>query len=174
MCETDPDLPGVDLDYTNNCVYGASPGIFDDQPGGVRAERSPLGPIPLIKPPYANLVAIDLHRGEIAWKVPFGEGSPLIRHHPLLRGVELPARLGTPGQNGPIATAGGIVFIGGGERYLYAFDAATGREVARVSTAFRTSGNPMTYITGEGRQFVAIATGAGPDASLVAFALPEG
>ena len=72
-----------------------------------------------------------------------------------------------------MATAGGIVFIGGGERYLYAFDAATGREVTRVPTEFRTSGNPMTYITRAGRQFVVIATGAGPDASLVAFALPE-
>ena len=80
----------------------------------------------------------------------------------------------TPGTNGPMATAGGIVFVGGGERYLYAFDAATGREVTRVSTEFRTSGNPMTYVTREGRQFVVIATGAGPDASLVAFALPEG
>ena len=173
VCETDPDLPGVDVAYTNNCAYGASAGIFNDQPGGVPAARSRLGPIPLIKPPYANLVAIDLNRGEIAWTVPFGEGSPLIRNHPLLRDVELPARLGTPGNNGPMATAGGIVFIGGGERYLYAFDAATGREVTRVATEFRTSGNPMTYITKAGRQFVAIATGAGPDASLVAFALPD-
>ena len=174
VCKTDPDLPDVDVDYTNNCAYGASPGIFNNQPGGVRPARSRLGPIPLIKPPYANLVAIDLNRGEIAWKVPFGEGSPLIRSHPLLRDVELPDRLGTPGTNGPMATAGGVVFIGGGERYLYAFDAATGREVTRVPTEFRTSGNPMTYITREGRQFVVIATGAGPDASLVAFALPEG
>ena len=46
--------------------------------------------------------------------------------------------------------------------------------LSRVATEFRTSGNPMTYITREGRQFVVIATGAGPDASLVAFALPEG
>ena len=174
VCATDPDLPDVDVAYTNNCAWGASGGIFRGLAGEVPAARSRLGAIPMIKPPYANLVAIDLHRGEIAWKVPFGEGSPIIRAHPLLRGVELPARLGTPGNNGPMSTASGLVFIGGGERYLYAFDAATGREIHRAPTEFRTSGNPMTYVTRAGRQFIVIATGAGPDASLVAFALPQG
>ena len=119
-------------------------------------------------------MAIDLNRGEIAWKVPFGEGSRIVRNHPMLRGVDLPERLGTPGNNGPMATATGLVFIGGGDPYLYAFDAATGREISRAPTEFRTSGNPMTYVSGSGRQFIVIATGAGPDASLVAFALPEG
>jgi quinoprotein glucose dehydrogenase len=172
VCATHPDLPDVDVDYTNNCGWGASGTIFRGLPGEVEAKRSRLGPIPLIKPPYSNLIGIDLNKGEIAWKVPFGEGSALIRSHPLLRGVELPERLGTPGSNGPMATATGLVFIGGGERYLYAFDAATGREISRVATEFRTSGNPMTYVTRSGKQFIVIATGAGPDASLVAFSLP--
>ncbi len=174
VCATDPDLPDVDVAYTNSCAYGASVGIFNNQPRGVRAARSRLGPIPLIKPSYAKLTAIDLNKGELAWSVPFGEGSPLIRTHPLLNGVELPERLGTPGANGPMVTASGLVFIGGGERYLYAFDVALGHEVARVPTEFRTSGNPMTYVTEEGRQFIMVATGAGPDASLVAFALAGG
>ena len=61
----------------------------------------------------------------------------------------------------------------GGDPYLYAFDKATGAEVWRVATPHRTSGSPMTYRTVSGRQFIVIATGAGPDAALVAFALPE-
>ena len=72
-----------------------------DGPGAAQTPERRLGPIPLIKPPYAHLVAIDLNAGEIAWKVPFGEGSREIRAHPLLRGVVLPERLGTRGNAGP-------------------------------------------------------------------------
>ena len=173
VCRTDPDLPDVDVAYTNNCPRGAAAGIFRGQPGAAAVARSRLGPIPLTKPPYARLVAIDLEAGAIAWRVPFGEGSALVRRHPLLRDADLPDRLGTPGANGLMVTGGGLVFIGGGDPYLYAFDAATGREVSRVATEFRTSGNPMTYRARSGRQFILMATGAGPDAALVAFALPD-
>ncbi len=173
VCAIDPDVPDVDVPYTNNCPRGGSAGIFQYVDGYVPTERSRLGPIPLVKPPYAKLVAIDLNAGEIAWSVPFGEGSQILRSHPLLRGVDLPERLGTPGANGPMVTAGGLVFLGGGDPYLYAFDAATGDEVHRVPTEFRTSGNPMSYRTADGRQLIVIATGAGPDARLVAFGLPE-
>ena len=141
-------------------------------PGYAPAERSALGPIPLIKPPYARLVAINLNQGEIAWSVPFGEGSAALRNHPLLRDADLPDRLGTGGNSGPLVTGGGLVFLGGGDPYLYAFDAATGREVSRLATEFRTSGNPMTYRSRAGRQFILIATGGGADASLLAFVLP--
>ena len=122
---------------------------------------------------YAHLAAIDLNAGEIAWKAPFGEGSDEIRTHPLLRGVELPERLGTQGNSGPLVTGGGLVFLGGGAPYLYAFDKATGAEVWRGAAAFSTYGNPMTYRTRSGRQFIVIATGKGSNAALVAFALPE-
>jgi quinoprotein glucose dehydrogenase len=172
VCAMDPNVPDVDVPYTNNCARGASPGIFRGLEGYVPIERSRLGPIPLIKPPYARLVAIDLNAGDIAWSVPFGEGSQVMRNHPLLRDADLPDRLGTRGANGPMVTAGGLVFLGGGDPYLYAFDAETGRELYRVPTANRTSGNPMSYRSRAGKQFILIATGAGPDASLVAFGLP--
>ena len=174
VCATDPNLPDVDVEYTNNCPRGAAATVFRGLDGYARGTTNPLGPIPLIKPPYAKLVAIDLNAGDIAWSVPFGEGSRVMRSHPLLRGVNLPERLGTPGAMGPMVTAGGLVFLGGGDPYLYAFDAATGEELTRHATEFRTSGNPMTYRSRSGRQFILIATGAGPDARLVAFALPEG
>ena len=172
LCANAGNDPEVDVEYSNNCPYGASLLMFRevDGPGAAETPQSRLGPIPLIKPPYAHLVAIDLDAGEIAWKVPFGEGSEEIRKHPLLRGVELPERLGTRGNSGPMVTKGGLVFLGGGAPYLYVFDKATGAEVWRGATPFRTNGNPMTYQARSGRQFVVIATGAGPDAALVAFA----
>jgi quinoprotein glucose dehydrogenase len=171
VCRNDGADPDVDVDYTNNCPHGAAAGMFRNRPGATAPARSRLGPIPLIKPPYAYLVAIDLNQGDIAWRAPFGEGSRVLRSHPLLRGVTLPERLGTRGNNGLMVTKGGLVFIGGGDPYLYAFDKATGQELWRAPTTFRTSGNPMSYKARSGRQFVVIATGAGPDASLVAFAL---
>ena len=172
VCANAGDDPEVDVAYSNNCPYGATLVMFreDGGPGAAQTPESKLGPIPLIKPPYAHLVAIDLNAGEIAWKVPFGEGSRTIREHSLLRGAELPDRLGTRGNSGPMVTKGGLVFLGGGAPYLYAFDKATGAEVWRGATPFRASANPMTYRTRSGRQFIVIATGGGEDAALVAFA----
>ena len=195
VCKNDASDPYVDMEYGNFC---GSTGLFqlprsgatpapaaptrqtresDGEPGrGGGSERpsvgsNPLGPIPLTKPPYAHVVAIDLNKGDIAWRVPFGEGSSALRNHRLLKGVTLPARLGTPGNNAGVVTKGGLYFIGGGDPYLYAFDKTTGRELWRGATAFRTSGNAMTYKARNGRQYVVIATGAGPDATLVGFAL---
>jgi quinoprotein glucose dehydrogenase len=175
ICENTGDDPRVDTAYSNNCPYGATTVMFAEAggPGVVEAPASELGPIPLTKPPWAHLVAIDLNAGEIAWKVPFGEGRDDIRSHPLLHGVALPERLGTVGNAGPLATKGGLVFLGGGEPYLYAFDSVTGSELWRGATPFATYANPMTYQTASGRQLVVIATGRGADAALVAFALPR-
>ena len=159
VCRNDGSDARIDAAFHNYCADFLKP------------PETPLGPIPVTKPPYASLVAIDLNKGEIAWRVPFGEGLPAVRTHPLLKGVTLPARLGTPGNAGSIVTKGGLVFVGSGEPYLYAFDKATGREISRVATPFPVSATPMTYKTRSGRQFVVVATGAGADASLVSFAL---
>jgi len=187
LCKNDLQDPYVTWEYSNYCgQYGlftsrapqgpaappqAVPPAQGRAPDSVNYSGAGLGGIPLTKPPYASLVAVDLNKGEIAWKVPFGEGSPAIRQHPLLKGVTLPERLGTTGNMGPIVTAGGLVFIGGGDPYLYAFDKATGREIARVPTPQRTTANPMTYRTRAGRQFVVIASGTGTDGTLAAFTL---
>lgn len=175
VCVNAGNDPEVDVEYSNNCPYGASLLMFHeaDGPGAAETPESKLGPIPLIKPPYAHLVAIDLNAGEIVWKVPFGEGSQALREHPLLLGVALPERLGTRGNSGPMVTKGGLVFVGGGAPYLYAFDKATGAEVWRGATPYSTNANPMTYRTRSGQQFVVIATGREADAALVAFAQPR-
>ena len=188
VCRNDRQDPLVDVDYGNYCGQAGlfssrgpiaagpaggpvPPADADRVPDTVGYSAPPLAGIPLTKPPYAHLVAVDLNKGEIAWKVPFGVGSLGIREHPLLKGVSLPERLGTVGQPGLIVTRGGLVFIGGGDPFLYAFDKTSGRELLQVPTPFRTSANPMTYRTRSGRQFVVIGTGSGPDATLAAFAL---
>ena len=104
--------------------------------------------------------------------MPLGEGSQTVRNHPLLEGVTLPERLGSPGNlGGAMTTQSGLVFVGGGDGYLYAFDVRTGRELWRGKVPYLVSANPMTYRTKAGRQFVVMATGAGDQNALVAFAL---
>jgi len=132
----------------------------------------PPQPLPLLKPPYGHLVAIDLNKGSIAWRVPFGD-SPQLRTHPALKGVSLPESLGTPGAPGVLVTRGGLVFAGGTDLAFHAFDARTGRELWRQPLSRRATGTPMTYRTRAGRQFVVIATSSGPDASLLAFAVAK-
>jgi quinoprotein glucose dehydrogenase len=131
-----------------------------------------MGGLPIHKPPYAHLTAIDLTKGDIKWRVPFGKGSNFIRNHKALAGARVPARLGTPGPPGAIVTRGGLVFIGGGDDALYAFDKDTGEEIWSGGLPRRTSGTPMTYRARSGRQFVLVTTGGGTDAALVAYALP--
>jgi glucose dehydrogenase len=70
-----------------------------------------------------------------------------------------------------MVTKSGLVFIGGGDGYLYAFDKKTGKEVWRGKVPFDTAAVPMTYRTRSGRQFIVIATGTGAQNALVAFAL---
>ncbi len=150
--------PLIKVDYSN--VFAR---------GGEAVSLS--GGLPIVSPPYVLLTAIDLNKGEIAWQVPLGEGSPAIRNHPLLKGVTLPDRLGSLGSlGGAMVTKGGLVFIGGGDGYLYAFDKKTGKEVWRGKVPYPNSAVPMTYRTRSGRQFLVIATGSGANNALVAFA----
>ena len=148
----------VDPDYSNVFARGA--------------EEMTLREVPLNSPPYAVLTAINLTTGEIAWKVPLGEGSPSLRNNPLLKGVTLPDRLGSPNsRGGAMVTKSGLVFIGGGDGYFYAFDKMTGKEIWRGKVPYANNANPMTYRTKSGRQFIVMATGTGADNALVAFAL---
>src|SRR5437867_1235197 len=122
-----------------------------------RGEGTSMSGLPITAPPYAVLTAVDLNKGETAWRVPLGEGSSAIRNHPLLKGVTLPARLGSPNnRGGAMVTKSGLVFIGGGDNYFYAFDTKTGREIWRTRIPYSNTANPMTYRTRSGRQFIVL------------------
>ncbi len=130
--------------------------------------------LPLWKPPYSRMTAIDMNRGARAWMTPLGDGDR-IRNLPMLRDLDLPP-LGGDGRGGPLLTktllisaltAGGT---GSGPR-LVAYDKVTGEMVGSVDLPGGALGTPMTYML-DGRQYIALTVG-GPVPELVAFRLVD-
>ncbi|MGH7501751.1 MAG: PQQ-binding-like beta-propeller repeat protein, partial [Longimicrobiales bacterium] len=159
----------IDAEYSFD--RGLSLGFRDaTPPPGVTLAASPEG-LPLGKPPYGTVTAIDLNSGEHRWQVPVGD-TPRLREHPLLRDLGLPP-LGVSGSPGPLVTAGGLVFLTGGGEDLIALDKSNGLILWQANLGANGYANPMTYATADGRQFVVIASGSGDDAVLKAFALPR-
>ena len=142
------------------------------QGGFYTAPLMPQG-LPLFKPPYSRITAIDLNTGEHAWMRPNGDGD-LYRNHPMLRELDLPP-LGGEGRGGPVLTktllvsaltAGGT---DGGPR-LVARDKTNGEIVGSIDLPAGAIGTPMTY-QHAGTQYIALTIG-GDVPELVAFALP--
>ena len=100
--------------------------------------------IPILKPPYAYLEALDLNSARLLWKRPFGD-NPAVRDHPALAGANLPPQLGAIGNGGLLVTAGGLLFAGSGDRALHAIDKITGEDLWSYSTGeLKCNGSPMT------------------------------
>lgn len=137
--------------------------------------RMPQG-LPVWKPPYSRMTAIDLNTGEHLWMIPTGDGNR-IRDNPLLAGLDLPPLGGDVGLAGPLLTRTLLIYPltrGGTEDgpRLVAYDKATGAELASVDLPGTAIGTPMTYII-DGRQHIAITVGGQRVPELVSFALPN-
>ena len=130
--------------------------------------------LPIVKPPYGRITAIDLKTGGIAWQVANGDTPPAVRDHPLLKGMTLP-RTGSRSRAGLLATRT-LLFAGegwGGQPFFRALDKATGATVWETAVPAVQTGPPMTY-RHEGRQYVVFTVGdqeRGIPARLLAFAL---
>jgi quinoprotein glucose dehydrogenase len=144
--------------------------------------------LPLVKPPWGRITAIDLNKGDIAWQIPHGETPDNVRNHPMLKGVDLPRtgrNGGAGGSSGGIGTLvtktlvisgeGGVFTTPSGQRgaMLRAYNKASGEEVGSVYMPGAQTGSPMTYML-NGRQYLVVAiSGAILPGELVAFTLPS-
>ena len=137
--------------------------------GDLGAQATFHGRLPLTKPPYGHVTAIDLNHGTIAWQQPFGDW-PELRKNAALKDVKLPPLLGIAGPQGGIVTKGGLYFVGGEDMSLHAIDKATGKDLWQGALPARSYGTPLTYRSRAGKQYVVIAAGQGADAAVVAFA----
>lgn len=158
---------------------------------GTRAWTPGPQGLPILKPPYGRITAIDLNKGTQVWMVPNGEGP---RNHPLLKSLNLPW-LGNPGRSAPLVTRT-LLFVGEGDpimaalgsrlrpemnpalvpgaggRKFRAYDKATGNRLWETELPAGTTGAPMTYMF-EGKQYVVVAVGSTDvPAEFVALSLP--
>ncbi len=164
--------------------YVSTGGGDDGSGGGALSVRG----IPLVKPPWGRITAIDLNKGEIAWQVAHGETPDTIKNHPALKGVTIP-RTGRPGgaggSSGGIGTLttktlvisgeGGAFTTPSGQRgaMLRAYDEATGKNVGEVYMPGAQTGSPMTYML-NGRQYIIVGvSGAIMQGELIAYRLPS-
>ncbi len=139
--------------------------------------------LPLVKPPYGILAAIDLSRGEVKWQVPHGDTPDAVRNHPKLKGLDIP-KTGQPGTSGVgLVVTKTLVIMGDPQvtappgrprgAMLRAYDKATGQEVGAVWMPAPQSGSPMTYLV-DGRQYIVVAVSGGNySGEYLAFRLPE-
>jgi quinoprotein glucose dehydrogenase len=122
--------------------------------------------LPLIKPPYGRITALDLNKGELVWQIAHGETPDNVKNHPALKGVNIP-RTGRPGRIGVLTTKTLVIAGEGGfattekgrGAMLRAYDKATGKEVGAVFMPAPQSGSPMTYML-NGVQYVSVAVSA--------------
>jgi len=131
--------------------------------------------LPCSAPPWGLLTAVDMNDGKIHWQVPLGSLQAFGGAH----AQAIPA--GAISLGGPIATAGGLVFIAGTpDAFLRAFDVETGKELWKSQLPAAANATPMTYrLSSNGKQYLVIAAGGHPKITeeklgdaLVAFALP--
>ena len=137
--------------------------------------------LPLVKPPYGRITAIDMNKGEIVWQIAHGETPDNIRNNPALKGLTIP-RTGRQGRIGTLVTKtlviageGGFFTTPSGTRgaMLRAYDKATGKEVGSVFMPAPQTGSPMTYML-NGKQYIVVAISGGSySGELVAFRLPS-
>jgi quinoprotein glucose dehydrogenase len=164
---------------TDTALYGLTrpkPGESDIEMIGTGSVAPTVEGLPIVKPPWGRITAIDLNRGEIAWQIANGDTPPSVKNHPLLKGVTLP-RTGSPSRAGILVTKT-LLFAGEGyegQPKFRAYDKKTGAIVWESDIPESQTGLPMTYMH-RGKQYVVFAVhgeqATRTAARLVAFALP--
>lgn len=148
--------------------------------GGTFARLNVDG-LPLIKPPYGTISAVDLNQGKILWQIAHGETPDFIRNYPAFKGMDIP-RTGQQTYNIGTLITKTLVIAGEGQvtttanhprgAMLRAYDKQTGKEVGAVYMPAPQSGSPMTYMV-KGKQYIVVAVSGGPySGEYIAYALP--
>ncbi len=174
---TDPAKSDFEWIMSSALPKGDAPLVRD----GFKPGETTVRGLPLPKPPYGRITAVDLTKGEFSWQIAHGETPDAIRNHPALKGLSIP-RTGQAGVVSPIVTKTLVVCgdpaittgpTGKRGAMLRAYDKKTGEEKGAVYMSAPQIGTPMTYMVG-GVQYLVVATGGGSaEGEFVAFRLPK-
>src|SRR5690606_12807506 len=132
--------------------------------------------LPIVKPPYSRITAIDMSTGEHAWMAPAGDAPEAIKNNPALQGIDI-GRTGSPGARPVLLATASLLFTGegsGGQAFLHAWDKLTGELIHSIPLAAPVTSNPMSYAI-DGKQYIAFWIGGVPEdvrSRLVVMALP--
>jgi glucose dehydrogenase len=130
--------------------------------------------LPLVRPPWGRITAIDLSDGEHRWWIPNADTPEDVKNNPALKGVDIP-RTGKPTRSGLLLTKS-LLFSGegwGGSPVFRAYDKKTGEILAEIPLPATQAGQPVTYMV-DGKQYIVMAVGDGKSPGrIVALALPE-
>jgi quinoprotein glucose dehydrogenase len=163
-------------------------------PGGTNPDFIRLGPVyppgprglPLVKPPWGRVTAIDLNTGDHLWMKPIGGAPREVREHPDLQGLGLDfSSMGQNGRPGALVTKtllfmgegggvrGGVASLhGAGGPIFRAYDKRTGEVVAEITLPANPTGSPMSYML-DGKQYICVAAATlETPAEIIALALP--
>ena len=176
---------GVSIDVRTNTIFVntnnlpsyntivADNGTSPRNAGGLRVDRAYIKLVdqkgmPCIQPPWGEMIAVNGNSGEILWRRPLGSAEMY---------GEAGAGTGLINRGGSLATAGGLVFMGGtaDQPVLHVFDSRSGREISSIRLAAPVTSAPMTFVGRNGRQYlvVGISGRKDSDSALIAFALPR-
>ena len=144
--------------------------------------RLDIDGLPLVKPPYGTISAINLDKGQVTWQIAHGETPDVVRNSELLKGMNIP-RTGQETYNVGTLVTKTLVVAGEAQvtttldhprgAMLRAYDKATGKEVGAVYMPAPQSGSPMTYMV-HGKQYIVVAVSGGPySGEYIAYTLPS-
>jgi glucose dehydrogenase len=162
-------IPGAEADAENTNTTGKTLSDFSVF-GGPRSVSTSIDGIPIFKPPYGSVTAIDLNTGEHVFQIPRGDTPDNIKNHPALQGVDV-GNTGRAGGGSAMVTRTLLMVSGiasDGTPQLYAHDKRTGERLGQVALPAHSSYGMMTYMH-EGVQYVVVQL----PGSLQALRLPQ-